>query len=134
MTPAEIRKLQSLAEQGKARDLARFASALRHHEGLVRQIAEIQADGHRYSLAAGNNFSVIARWQSWATHETKRLEAEAQQALLGTEEIRLLAVKSSAKVNALEILMEKSLGPKAVMLGYFFPFLLLHKILILSDL
>lgn len=109
MTPAEIRKLQSLAEQGKARDLARFASALRHHEGLIQQIDDIRADGHRNSLAAGNDFGVIARWQQWATQETKRLESEARQASLEIEELRLIAVKSSAKVNALEILLEKSL-------------------------
>lgn len=109
MTPAEIRKLQSLAEQGKARDLARFASALRYREDLVQQVTDIQADSHRNSLADGNEFGVIARWQQWATQETHRLESEARQTSLEIEEFRLIAAKSSAKVNALEILLEKSL-------------------------
>lgn len=109
MTPAEIRKLQALAEQGKARDLAKFASAKRHRERLIQQVDDIRADGHRNSLAAGNEFGVIARWQQWAVLETKRLESEARQASLEIEGLRLIAAKSSAKVNAMEILLKKSL-------------------------
>lgn len=109
MTPSEIRKLISLAEHGKTRDIAIYAKACGKLEDTLAKISALNADKRQHSLASGSNFNTIALWQRWAEGEANKLESQHLDASREKEAARQIAVKSLAKVQALEILLKKAL-------------------------
>lgn len=109
MTPSEIRKLISLAEHGKTRDIAIYAKACGKLEDTLAKISALNADKRQHSLASGSNFNAIALWQRWAEGEANKLESQHLDASREKETARQIAVKSLAKVQALEILLKKAL-------------------------
>ncbi|MBL4872818.1 MAG: hypothetical protein JKY41_05345 [Rhodobacteraceae bacterium] len=109
MTPTEVRKLISLAEHGKTRDIAIFARACCKLDVLQTQIEALRADKHRHGLSRGGDLNALARWQRWAESEIDKLQSHHQEAISEKETARLVAVRSAAKVQALEILLKKAL-------------------------
>lgn len=109
MTPAEIQRLVPLVEQAKARDLAVFSATLREIEDLEQKITALHHDMQRNSLADTNNFAVIARWQNWADAEVDQLERAVSVAKQASEAARKVALRSSAKVRAVEMLLKTAL-------------------------
>ncbi len=109
MTPTEVRKLISLAEHGKTRDLAVYAQACSKLEGLQAQINVMRADKRQYDLSSGGDLNALARWQRWAEAEINQLQSQQHEATGEKEAARMIAVRSVAKVQALEILLKKAL-------------------------
>jgi len=109
LTPTEVRKLISLAEHGKTRDITIYAKACDKLEDTLTKISVLEADKRQHSLASGSNFNAIALWQRWAEGEASKLEAQHLEASSDKEAARQIAVKSLAKVQALEILLKKAL-------------------------
>lgn len=114
MTPAEILKLQSLAEQGKLRDLAIYAKFAQRYQASLGEINELESQTKRKFEAA--DITVIARWQRWADDELRRLNDQAQLIEIDKEAARNVAIKSAAKVQALEYLL-KDARKAAIMLS-----------------
>lgn len=108
MKPVEIEKLIALAEEHKARDLSAYAERMQKVNAIKRSIEDLKADIRQISLGSRNDFVVIARWQGWAEQKQQRLEHDVFEAVQAAEELRHVAVKSSARVHALEILLKKS--------------------------
>lgn len=89
------------------------------HSGIIKDI-----DSKKYYI------SIIAQSACAACHAKGVCNvSELQQEIVEVPREQTDNYKIGDKV---EILMEKSLGPKAVMLGYFFPFLLLLVTLIIT--
>ena len=109
MIPAELRKLASLAEQGKIRDLANYSQACKNLDDLQVQIDTLHADKRRYDLSNGDDPGTFARWQRWNEAKISELRSQHKEVTNNIELARLAAVKSLAKVHALEILLKKSL-------------------------
>lgn len=104
MTPAEILKLQSLAEQGKARDLAIYAGLVQKRQAAQLQIDKLREQEKEYATAT--DIVVMARWQAWADGETRRLNDIMHLIDVDKELAREKAIKSAAKVQALEYLLK----------------------------
>lgn len=109
MTPGEVRKLVSLTEHGKMRDMAIYARACSKLEGCQAQIEALRADKYRHGLARGGDLNALARWQRWSDSEIDKLRFHYKEAKVEKETTRLVAVRSVAKVQALEILLKKAL-------------------------
>ena len=109
MTPTEVQKLIALAEHGKTRDMAIYAHACSKLEDIRARIDVLNADKHKYGLSGDDNLNAHARWQHWAEAEDNKLESQHQEAVEEKETARQIAVKSVAKVQALEILLKKAL-------------------------
>ncbi len=104
MTPAEIEKLQSLAEQGKARDLAIYAGFVQKLQVAQQEIDDLHEQYKAHSKST--NIVVVARWQAWAEGENRRLNEQAHAIDTDKELARKVAIKSAAKVQALEYLLK----------------------------
>ena len=109
MNPTEVRKLVALAEHGKSRDMAIYAQACNKLEGLQAQIDALHADKRQHGLSSGGDLNALARWQRWAEAEIDKLRSQHNEAAREKEVARQVAVKSVAKVQALEILLKKAL-------------------------
>lgn len=109
MTPSEIRKLINLAEQGKARDIALFASISRQHNTLLTELDTIQSQNRQHGLHNAMDFNAIARWKRWNDVEIINLQARVNAILAKKGPARKNAAKSAAKVQALEFLLKKAL-------------------------
>ena len=109
MTPTEIRELRSLAEHGKTRDMAIYAQACSKLDALQAQINASQADKSQHRLIGDGDLNAHARWQRWAEAEINKLQSQHQEAGKEKEAARQIAVKSVAKVQALEMLLKKAL-------------------------
>ncbi len=109
MTPTEVRKLISLAEHGKTRDMAIYAQACSKLDGLQAQIDGLFADKHQHGLSRGSDLNTLARWQRWTEAEITKLQSQHQDIETEKEAARLVALRSAAKVQALEILLKKAL-------------------------
>jgi len=109
MTPTEVRKLIMLAEHGKTRDLATYAQVCKNLDDLKVQINTLHADKRQQTLSNGGDLNTLARWQRWVEVEINKLRTQHHNAEGEKEAARLVAVKSFAKVQALEILLKKSL-------------------------
>lgn len=108
MTPAEIRKLLPLAEQGKSRDLALYAKWMQALERIAAEQAALEQKSRSFAQVDGQDFGATARWQNWAQQQTRRLLVEAQQATVEKEACRKQAVTSAARVQALELLLQQA--------------------------
>ncbi len=115
MTPSEIRKLVELAEYGKTKDLAIYANHVQKTEAISRKIHDLNADVRRNALSSGHDLAVSARWHAWAESEQQKLEGKAHEAAHDKELARKLAVKSSARVQALEMLLKKALAEQLIL-------------------
>lgn len=104
MTPEELQKLLGLAEQGKTRALAEHAARLQDCAALAQERAAL-AEGMQ---AGGGDFTALARWQNWIQAEKRRLDQALQQAEMAAEESRKRALHASARVQALDILLERA--------------------------
>lgn len=109
MTPTEVRKLISLAEQGKARDMAIYAQVCSKLDGLQTQIGGLNADKQKHGLSRGGDLNALARWQRWAETEITKLQSQYRKIETEKEAARLVALRSTAKVQALETLLKKAL-------------------------
>lgn len=109
MTPLEVRKLIALAEHGKTRDMAIYAQACSKLEGVQTQIDALNANKRKYDMSGGDNLNALARWQRWARLEANRLQSQHHDAAREKETARQVAMKSVAKVQALETLLKKAL-------------------------
>lgn len=109
MTPSEIRKLIDLAEQGKTRDIALFASVFRQHNELLNQFGTLQSQNRKHCLHSTMDFNAVARWKRWNESEIKNLQARINAFSERQEAARKVAAKSAAKVQALEFLLKKAL-------------------------
>lgn len=109
MNPTEVRKLIGLAEHGKTRDMAIYAKACRKLENIQAQITALNTDKLQLYLSHGGDPSSLARWQRWADIKVEKLESQQQSAVQEKEAARQVAVKSVAKVQALEALHKKAL-------------------------
>ena len=109
MTPIQVRKLVSLAEHGKTRDITIYAQACRKLDDLETQIKMLNADKRKHVLSSGGDFNALARWQHWVVVAINKLQSQHHEAAAKNEVARLSAVKSAAKVQALEILLKKAL-------------------------
>ena len=106
MTPAEIRKLLALAEQGKSRDLALYAQQMQAAEAVAaRKQALLQ--GLRETPAL-QDYAASARWQRWSEQEMRRLQTESRRIEVEKEARRKTAATAVARVQALELLLEKA--------------------------
>ncbi len=106
MTPAEIRKLLALAEQGKSRDLALYAQQVQAAEAVAaRKQALLQ--GLRETPAL-QDYAASARWQRWSEQEMRRLQTESRRIEVEKEARRKTASTAVARVQALELLLEKA--------------------------
>ncbi len=103
MTPEDLEKLLVLAEQAKARDLAVYAQQVQEKQALEQARAEL--DARRQGSAA---FVALARWQNWVCRERERLTAELQRIGEAMDDSRARAVRASARVQALEMLLERA--------------------------
>jgi len=108
LTPIEVRKLISVVEHGKTRDIAIYALASNKLDGLQAQIEALHEQKHQLGLSRGSDLNALDRWQRWAESEIGKLQYHHQAALGEKEAARLVAVKSTAKVLALEILLNKA--------------------------
>lgn len=104
MTPADIRKLQGLAEQGKLRDLAIYSKFVQRHGDIMRQLDDLRArvDNNEDT----SDLTALVRWESWAERERLKLVVLADAMDAEKEAARKVAVKSAAKVEALGILLK----------------------------
>ncbi len=109
MTPTEVRKLISLAEHGKIRDMAIYAQTCRKLDGLQAQIDGVRADKQEHDLSRGGDLNALARWERWTEAEITKLQSQHQEIEAEKETTRLVALRSVAKVQALEILLKKAL-------------------------
>lgn len=109
MTPTEIQKLINLAEHGKTRDIAIYAGTCSKLDRLQKKILSLQADIRKGVGREGENLNAHARWQHWAQLEEGKLKQKYSGAEDEKEAARQVAMKSVAKVQALEILLKKSL-------------------------
>ena len=109
MTPTEVQKLISLAEHGKTRDITIYAQACSKLDSLQSQIDMLHADKRQHDLSGGGDLNALARWQRWAETEINILQSQHHEATGVKEAARQIAVKSVAKVQALEILLKKAL-------------------------
>ena len=108
MTPTEVRKLITLADHGKTRDLAIYTSACSTLDDLQAQIDALHTEIRQHSLSSEGNFNAIARWQRWAEVEINKLRSKLHNTAEEKEQARKVAVKSVAKVQTLEILLKKA--------------------------
>lgn len=113
MTPADIRKLQDLAEQGKLRDLAIYSKFVQRHGDIMRQVDDLQArvDNNEDT----SDLTALVRWESWAERERTKLVAMADAMHVEKENARKVAVKSAAKVEALGILLKDALKAQLIL-------------------
>lgn len=109
MTPSDIRKLISLAEHGKTRDLAIYAKSCKRLEDLGLQTDAIRANKRQNAVVSGGNFKNAALWQQWADAEIQKLQVKQLAEIVEKEHFRQIAFKSSAKVQALEMLLKTAL-------------------------
>lgn len=109
MTPSEIRKLINLAEQGKTRDIALFASVSRQHNELLHKLGALQSQNRKHNLLNTMDFNAVARWKRWNEVEITNLQARIYAVLEEKDSARKVAAKSAAKVQALEFLLKKAL-------------------------
>ena len=109
MTTTEVRKLIALADHGKTRDMAIYASACSKLDDLQAQIDALHTDKRQHSLSSAGDFNAIARWQRWAEAEINKLQSKLHNTAEEKEQARKVAVKSVAKVQALDILLKKAL-------------------------
>jgi hypothetical protein len=109
LTPTEVRKLISLAEHGKTRDITIYAQACSKLDSLQSQIDVLYADKRLHGLSSGGDLNALARWQRWAEAEINKLQSQHHMEVGEKEAARQIAVKSVAKVQALEILLKKAL-------------------------
>ena len=109
MNPAEVRKLIALAAHGKSRDMAIYAQACSKTEGLQAKIDTLHTDKRQHDLSSGSDLNALARWQRWSEAEIGKLQSQHNEAASEKEVARLVAVKSVAKVQALETLLKKAL-------------------------
>ena len=114
MTPTEVRKLISLAEHGKTRDMAIYAQTCRKLDGLQAQIDDLRTEKHKHDLSRGGDLGTLARWQRWADAEIAKLQSQHYDAKAEKEAARLVALRSVAKVQALEILLKRALKEEAM--------------------
>ncbi|PCJ74534.1 MAG: hypothetical protein COA53_09170 [Rhodobacteraceae bacterium] len=109
MTPTEVRKLISLAEHGKTRDMAIYAQYCGKLDALQAQIDCVHTDKRKHDLSRGGDLNTFARWQRWAGAEIAKLQSQHYDAKAEKEAARLVALRSVAKVQALEILLKRAL-------------------------
>lgn len=109
MTPTEVRKLISLAEHGKTRDMAIYAQTCSKLDGLQAQIDGLRLDKQKHDLSRGGDLNALARWQRWTEAEITKLRLQHREIEAEKEAARLVALRSVAKVQALEILLKKAL-------------------------
>ena len=109
MTPSDIRKLISLVEHGKNRDLATYAKSCERFDETARQIESIQIDKRQNAVVSEGHFKALALWQRWAETELRKKLVQQQTEALEKERLRQVAFKSSAKVQALEMLLKTAL-------------------------
>jgi len=109
LTPTEVRKLVALAEHGKSRDMAIYAQSCSKIEGIQAKINALHADKRQQNLSGDGDFNALARWQRWSETEIAKLQSLHNEAAKEKEVARQVAVKSVAKVQALEILLKKAL-------------------------
>jgi len=107
VTPAEIRKLLALAEQGKSRDLALYAQQVQAAEAVSAR-KQALLEGLRETPAL-QDYAASARWQRWSEQEMRRLQAESRRIEVEKEARRKTAATAVARVQALELLLEKAL-------------------------
>ena len=103
MTPEDLEKLLVLAEQTKARDLAAYAQQVQQKQALEQARAELDA-----RRQGGADFVALARWQNWVSREQARLAAAIREIGEAMDESRARAVRASARVQALEMLLERA--------------------------
>ncbi len=103
MTPEDLEKLLVLAEQTKARDLAAYAQQVQQKQALEQARAELDA-----RRQGGADFVALARWQNWVSREQARLAAAIREIGEAMGESRARAVRASARVQALEMLLERA--------------------------
>ncbi len=108
MKSSDINKLIDLAEIGKTRDIALFAKINRECSDLKAQCETIQMRNRQDSLQGTTDFNAIARWQRWNESEITRLHDRIGALTDEKGVARKIAAKSAAKVQALEILLKKS--------------------------
>ena len=109
MNLIEVRKLVALAEHGKSRDMAIYAQACGKLEGLQAQIDALHADKRQHSLSSDGDLNALARWLRWSEAEIGKFQSQHTEAAMEKEAARKVAVKSVAKVQALETLLKKAL-------------------------
>ena len=107
MTPAELRRLATLAEARKARDLARLEALIAEARRLEDEIAELAATERR-DLAAGANFRLLAGRLAWAA-----AEIAARRRRIGAIALEIAAARAAARVSlgkheALAALVERT--------------------------
>jgi len=115
LTPTEVRKLIALAEHGKTRDMAIYAELSRKLDDLYSKIEALNAEKNQHGLSNSGDFNVLARWQRWADIEISKLQAASQKAAKEKDAARQIAIKSVAKVQGLETLLEKALKEELVL-------------------
>ena len=115
MAPAEVRKLIALAEHGKTRDMAIYAQISRKLDDLHSKIEALNVEKNQRGLSSSGDFNVLARWRRWAEVEIGKLQAASQKAAKEKEGARQIAIRSVAKVQALEILLKKALKEELVL-------------------
>ena len=109
MTPSDIRKLISLAEHGKTRDLAIYAKSCNRLDNLALETESIRTSKRQNAVVNDGNFKTAALWQRWAEMEIGKLQGKQQVEMLEKERFRQIAFKSSAKVQALGMLLKAAL-------------------------
>ena len=116
MTPTEVRKLKSLAEHGKTRDMAIYAQTCSKLEAIQKKINALRAEKHRLSLPSDTDLNTNALWQRWAESEIDKMRLQHQDVETEKEAARQIALKSVAKVQALEMLLKKALKEETLIM------------------
>jgi len=114
VTPAQVRKLIPLAEHGKSRDMDNYARKCIKVEEIRGEIDVIRAGKRQYDPSNGGDFNALARWQRWVDAEISKLGSQHQISESEKEAARLVAIKSAAKVQALESLLKRALKEELV--------------------
>jgi hypothetical protein len=89
--------------------MAIYAQACSKLEGVQIKMDALDADKRQHGLSSDGDLNALARWQRWAEIEIGKLRSQHTEAAKGKEVARQVAVKSVAKVQALEILLKKAL-------------------------
>ena len=104
MKTSELKKLLDLASRAKDRDLAMFLALKTAREELSNEANDIK----QKSAVVDGNFGASLQWQSWRLRKLADLDRKIADASAREEDVRAIAQKSAAKVEAIKSLIKKS--------------------------